>query len=86
MRRTVTATEANRSFSKLLREVQQGARVGITSHGRTIAELRPFEDEEDAGAARQRRIEALETLKKRWAGRKRTTIGPWTREELYERD
>ena len=34
---TVTATEANRSLSKLLREIARGKRVVITSHGREVA-------------------------------------------------
>ena len=34
---TVTATEANRSLSRLLREVERGKRVVITSHGRKVA-------------------------------------------------
>src|SRR4029079_10499559 len=41
----VTATEANRSFSKLLRAVQRGERIEITSHGRTVAVLAPAESE-----------------------------------------
>jgi len=86
MTRTVTATEANRSFSRLLRAVERGERVEITSHGRKVAELRPVEDEEDVEEARKRRLEALEVLKKRWATQERITVGTWTREELYERD
>jgi prevent-host-death family protein len=83
---TVTATEANRSFSRLLRAVERGERVEITSHGRKVAELRPIDGEEDREEARKRRLKALEVLKKRWATQKRITVGPWTREDLYERD
>jgi prevent-host-death family protein len=83
MNKTVTATEANRSFSKLLRDVAAGHRVEITSHGRKIAVLSPAELE---GPSREQRLKALEKLKKRWATQKRVTVGPWTREELYERD
>jgi prevent-host-death family protein len=80
---TVTATEANRSFSKLLRAVERGERVEITSHGRTVAVLAPAEMEVPS---REQRLKALEKLKKRWATQPHVTIGPWTREELYERD
>jgi prevent-host-death family protein len=83
---TVTATEANRTFSRLLRAVMSGERVEITSHGRKVAALEPIQTEEDEEAARKRRLEALEKLKKRWATQERITVGPWTREELYERD
>ena len=80
---TITATEANRNFSKLLREVEQGHCVTITSHGRKIASMSPVEDED---AKREKRIKALAALKAHWATMEHVTIGPWTREELYERD
>jgi prevent-host-death family protein len=80
---SVTATEANRSFSKLLRAVERGEKVEITSHGRKIAVLSPAELE---GPTREQRLKALENLKTRWATQPHITIGPWTREELYERD
>jgi prevent-host-death family protein len=80
---TVTASEANRSFSKLLRAVGRGEKVEITSHGRKVAVLAPVERE---APTREQRLEALEKLKKHWAEREFKVIGPWTREELYERD
>ena len=80
---SVTATEANRSFSKLLRAVERGERVEITSHGRKVAVLAPS-DEEDT--RRERQIKALEALKEHWASREHVTIGPWTRNSLYARD
>ena len=80
---TVTATEANRSLSKLLREVAQGKRVVITSHGRKIAVMQPPELPKPS---REERLAALEKLQQRWATQEHVTIGPWTREELYERD
>lgn len=61
--RTVTATEANRSFSKLLRAVEHGERVEITSHGRKVAVIAPLETK----AARETRVKAIETLKERWS-------------------
>lgn len=39
--KTMTARDANQSFSKLLAEVEQGETVLITKNGRTVAELRP---------------------------------------------
>lgn len=79
---TVSATEANRSLSRLLKEVRKGNRVTITSHGEPLATLVPAADDE-ARKARQR--SALEQLEKRWASQKHVTVGPWTRDELYER-
>jgi prevent-host-death family protein len=80
---TFTASEANRSFSKLLRLVKEGAPVRITSHGQTVAVVKPPEQEEDT---RERQLKALAVLKKRWATQENVTVGPWTREELYERE
>jgi len=79
---TVTASEANRSFSKLLRAVEQGEIVEITSHGRTVAQLKPIERD---APTREQRLAALDKLKKRWATQEFKVVGPWTREQLYER-
>ena len=80
---TVTATEANRNFSKLLRQVGEGKRVCVTSHGEVVAMISaPDSDDTE----RARRLAAVEVLRKRWATQPHVTIGPWTREELYERD
>jgi len=38
---TVSATEANRQFSRLLREVQDGGRITITKQGRPVPLLVP---------------------------------------------
>lgn len=50
--RLITATEANRDFSKLLERVADGEAVGITKHGRMIATLSPaqgtLKDREEA--------------------------------------
>lgn len=53
---TVTATEANRQFSRLLREVEAGGRITITKDGRPVAVLVPVGDERHAalGAAVER--------------------------------
>jgi prevent-host-death family protein len=38
---TVTAAEANRQFSKLLRGVREGRSYVVTSHGEPVARLEP---------------------------------------------
>ncbi len=80
---TVTATEANRSFSKLLRAVARGERIDILSHGRKVAVLQPAADDE---AQRSRQLAGLARLREQWSRREFAAVGPWTREELYERD
>lgn len=77
----VSAAEANRNFSALLRRVQQGERVIITSRGRPVAEIAPPQQK-----PRAEREAALDALLARLRQQEVTSIGPWTREELYERD
>ena len=82
----VSAAEANRSFSKLLRAAREGKRITITSHGEPVAELAPAGQEARDAAKRVQRLKALEALEAHWATLEPVVVGPWTREELYERD
>jgi prevent-host-death family protein len=41
MEKVIRATEANRQFSRLLREVADGDTFTVTSHGRPIARIVP---------------------------------------------
>ncbi|MBX9701497.1 MAG: type II toxin-antitoxin system prevent-host-death family antitoxin [Acetobacteraceae bacterium] len=85
MDRTVTAAEANRAFSRLLREVGQGNSFTVTSHGRPVARIVPCDDEAAVRADRRRRwSELMDHLRAQPA--MDPPIGPWTRDELYERD
>jgi len=80
MDKSVSAAEANRSFSRLLREVREGHSYTVTSHGRPVARLVPVDSDQNA---KNRAWEALlERLKQQPA----MNAGRWTREELYERD
>ncbi len=54
----VTASEANRQFSKLLREVQDGEIVTITSHGKVVARLSAADEQDE----REKRREAMKKL------------------------
>ncbi len=38
---TLSVREANQNFSKLISEVEKGAIIIITKHGKEVAELRP---------------------------------------------
>lgn len=80
----VPAAEANRSFSELLRRVQNGESVSVTRHGRPVARIVPAEDVSDA-AVRRRRSQQAAAYLKRASARPVVDIGPWTRDELYER-
>jgi len=81
MAATVSAADANRQFSKLLRRVREGQTVTIMSHGRPIARLVPV------GAEDRVREAARKALFKRLRSQKGVRIGPitWTRDELHER-
>lgn len=78
--RPVSAADANRNFSRILREVRRGRTVTVTSHGRPVARLVPYETESDTrGAARG-------VLFERLARQRVTNAGRWTRESLYMPD
>ncbi|HYZ25102.1 MAG TPA: type II toxin-antitoxin system prevent-host-death family antitoxin [Rhodopila sp.] len=75
----VSAAEANRSFSHLLREVRGGASFVVTSHGAPVARIVPCERTDTA------RSDARAALLQRLRSQPATDIGPWRRDELYER-
>jgi prevent-host-death family protein len=74
----VSAADANRKFSELLRRVRQGRSFVVTSHGKPVAKLVPIDacDHTVQGA----RGVLLDRLRRETV----TDIGRWTREELYE--
>jgi prevent-host-death family protein len=83
---TVPAAEANRSFSKLLRAAREGARITITSHGEPVAEIGPVGSMAVEASEVERRRKAHDALVAHLRSVKPVVVGPWTRDELYERD
>jgi prevent-host-death family protein len=81
MNKIVTASEANRQFSKLLRKVGNGETYTITNHGEPVATLAPSpaKVQKERELAKKRLMAWLKTLPT-------CDVGPWTREELYEDD
>ena len=78
----VSAAEANRKFSELLRGVREGRTYTVTSHGRPVARIVPAAaDESDTERARTSLIARLERQPA-----VRTTGRRWTRDELYDDD
>ena len=78
MDKAVTAADANRRFSELLRTVKKGGSVVVTSHGRQVARISPVvENERAAASARSILFARLRTERAVKAGR-------WTRDELYD--
>ena len=76
----VSAAEANRSFSRLLRNVREGHSYTVTSHGRPVAHIVPARTQDAAKDA------AWAKLLKRLETQPALNAGKWTRDELYERD
>jgi prevent-host-death family protein len=77
---TITSAEANRAFSRLLREVrEEGRSFVVTAHGRPVARVLPVEPRNDD------RHRARAALRARLAAQPVTDIGRWTRDDLYER-
>lgn len=69
----VTAADANRYFSKLLRDVRDGARVTITSHGRPVAEIGP-----PAAIPPSPDPAVLAAMEQRWAEAEAMVVGRWS--------
>jgi prevent-host-death family protein len=60
MAQSVSAAEANRNFSHILREVRGGASYVVTAHGKPVARIVPF-DQDDAARASARCCNDYET-------------------------
>lgn len=78
MDEAITAAEANRSFSKLLREVRQGHSYVVTAHGKPVARILPWDESAGRAAAR-------EALGRRLGSQKELGLERWSRHDLYER-
>jgi prevent-host-death family protein len=51
MEKTVSAADANRKFSELLRGVRQGRSYIVTSHGKPVAKLIPADSDSSQAQA-----------------------------------
>ena len=78
MEKAVSAADANRKFSKLLRTIREGHSYVVTSHGKAVAKIVPIEKN---GAVTPG---ARSALLKRLRSEPVVTIGRWSRDELYE--
>jgi len=77
MEETISAAEANRNFSRVLREVREDrAEYVVTVHGKPVARIVPIEKSD--------RSAAWEALMARLRSQPAIDIGPWTRDELYD--
>jgi prevent-host-death family protein len=74
----VSAADANRRFSQLLRAVRDGRTVLVTSHGKPVARIVPVTEHDRTSEGT--RAALLDRLRAEPV----TNIGRWTRDELYE--
>ena len=79
MEEAVSASDANRRFSRILRSVREGHSVVVTSHGKPIAKILPISEQDDRMAQGAR-----SALLSRLRSEPVVSIGRWTRDELYE--
>ena len=77
--KSISAADANRQFSALLREVSRGGRVTVTSRGKPVATIAPA-DQVD----RRERAAAKRSLLTRLRATPISGARTWTRNELYE--
>ena len=79
MDQMISAAEANRSFSAILREVREGQSFIVTSHGTPVARILP------CGASEVTREASRAALVARLEAQPVVDVGRWWRDELYER-
>jgi prevent-host-death family protein len=79
MDETVSAADANRNFSQILRAVRSGRTYVVTSHGKAVARIVPAQRDPGARAAAKAapmarlRAQPVQVLGERWS-----------REDLYD--
>lgn len=78
MEEAVSAADANRRFSLILRGVRGGRSYVVTSHGRPVARIVP------AGPHQTVASSARASLLSRLERQPVVRVGRWTRDELYE--
>jgi prevent-host-death family protein len=77
MEKAISAADANRKFSKVLRDVKEGKTYVVTSHGRPVARIAPVTENNDGQRAKN-------VLLKRLRSQPIVDVGRWSRDELYE--
>src|SRR5271169_3829286 len=74
MDQAVSAADANRRFSELLRTVKKGRSVVVTSHGKPVARITPVDEDERAAKG------ARSALFARLRSERVVNAGRWTRD------
>ncbi len=77
--KTLSTTEVNRSFSKIVNRAAKGEVFGVTVRGKIIARIVPEDDYNDVALAIRRRVH-LETLRDKPV----LNLPRTTRNEMYD--
>ena len=77
--KSISAAEANRHFSALLREVSRGVQITVTSRGKPVATISAADQVE-----RRERVAAKRALLSRLRATPAVGARNWSRDELYE--
>lgn len=77
MEKAISAADANRNFSKVLREVSEGRSYVVTNHGRPVARIAPVRNDSALADARK-------ALMKRLRKEPVVKVGRWKRDDLYQ--
>lgn len=77
MKEAISAAEANRNFSRLLRGVREGHSYVVTSHGQPVARIVSASSDRALAGAKAVLLSRLENQPV-------LNIGRWSRDELYE--
>ncbi|MQP67016.1 type II toxin-antitoxin system prevent-host-death family antitoxin [Niveispirillum sp. SYP-B3756] len=78
MEEAISAADANRKFSHILRGVREGQSYVVTSHGKPVARIIPADEMTKVAAG------ARAALFSRLEAQPVVHAGHWTRDELYE--
>lgn len=78
MEKAISAADANRKFSQVLRDVRDGQSYVVTSHGKPVARIEPLKH--DPSNSRSARASLLARLRKERV----VKVGRWKRDELYD--
>lgn len=81
MERTITATEANREFSRVFNEVANGETYVVTARGKPVIKMTPITLDEADRAEKNRKLKALLSRLSREPVR---NLGRVTRDDGYE--
>lgn len=81
MVKTVSAAQANREFSKLMKLAESGERVVVTSRGQPKVAIVPIEVED---AQKAKRREAFEKLTRRLKSQPAQNLPRLTRDDFYD--